>query len=524
MNETTGKNFYRITCVLIVLLVVAIRLHLANVPFERDEGEYAYAGQLLLKGVPPYQEVYNMKFPGVYFMYALSFKMFGESVAAPRYFILLAQLVGACFIFLLARRVINPLAGWVGAAFFLLFNLTLAFQGTQTNTEHFVVAFLVPSLFFLYKGVEEEWLPGLVISGLLLATACLMKQHAFIFVLATVPWVLYIRKTKSLNYLFAYAAGGILPVVLMAFYLWHAGVWYRFYFLTIQYAREYIGVVPVHKGVRPVKFQQSLISQLSPVLIWFTIVGIVGLLLPTIKRKEKLFLLLLFVASAVVVCPGFYFRRHYFLMTLPLFSLLFANAAFLLTGYFNLQRRYLMLVFFVIANAAFFVGYHFNSFFVESPKQLSEEMYPGSPFAVSGEVASYIQRHTKPNDRVCMVGVEPQLFFLSQRRSASGYIYIYPLLEKQKFNGMMNDEFIAQSEACKPAMLVYTSVSVFDDNYTQHERLLGWFNDFKKNYRLVGLYTPQADNERFTVFDTITPMDTLPLRAPQIKIYQRVEQ
>ena len=73
-------------------------------------------------------------------------------------------------------------------------------------------------------------------------------------------------------------------------------------------------------------------------------------------------------------------------------------------------------------------------------------------------------------------------------------------------------------------MVGITSVSLFDDNYTQHDRLLRWFNDFKKNYRLVGLYTPQADNERFTVFDTIAPIDTLSLRAPQIKIYQRVEQ
>ncbi|MEI8358775.1 MAG: hypothetical protein WCH13_09845, partial [Deltaproteobacteria bacterium] len=35
----------------------AIRWHLLDVPLERDEGEYAYAGRLLLEGVPPFRSV-----------------------------------------------------------------------------------------------------------------------------------------------------------------------------------------------------------------------------------------------------------------------------------------------------------------------------------------------------------------------------------------------------------------------------------------------------------------------------------
>ena len=45
-------------------LVALVRMRLVDLPLERDEGEYAYAGQLLLQGVPPYELAYNMKFPG----------------------------------------------------------------------------------------------------------------------------------------------------------------------------------------------------------------------------------------------------------------------------------------------------------------------------------------------------------------------------------------------------------------------------------------------------------------------------
>jgi hypothetical protein len=47
-----------------MLLFAAIRWCLRDMPLERDEGEYAYAGPLILQGIPPYQIAYNMKLPG----------------------------------------------------------------------------------------------------------------------------------------------------------------------------------------------------------------------------------------------------------------------------------------------------------------------------------------------------------------------------------------------------------------------------------------------------------------------------
>jgi hypothetical protein len=47
----------------IVLLSGAMRYGLIDVPLERDEGEYAYAGQLILQGFLPYQDLYSMKLP-----------------------------------------------------------------------------------------------------------------------------------------------------------------------------------------------------------------------------------------------------------------------------------------------------------------------------------------------------------------------------------------------------------------------------------------------------------------------------
>ena len=64
---------------LIVLGAAAIRLRLLDTPLDRDEGEYAYFGQLLLQGVPPYAGAYNLKAPGIYVAYAMILAAFSQT-------------------------------------------------------------------------------------------------------------------------------------------------------------------------------------------------------------------------------------------------------------------------------------------------------------------------------------------------------------------------------------------------------------------------------------------------------------
>src|SRR5947199_10037617 len=80
-----------------ILLVLAIgfsageRWRLREMPLERDEGEYAYAGQLILQGIPPYKLAYNMKFPGIYAAYALLMLLFGKTTAVVQLGLLLVN-------------------------------------------------------------------------------------------------------------------------------------------------------------------------------------------------------------------------------------------------------------------------------------------------------------------------------------------------------------------------------------------------------------------------------------------------
>jgi hypothetical protein len=61
----------------VIAIFAIIRFRLRDMPLDRDEGEHAYAGSVILQGGPPYQLAYKMKLPGTYAAYALIMGVLG---------------------------------------------------------------------------------------------------------------------------------------------------------------------------------------------------------------------------------------------------------------------------------------------------------------------------------------------------------------------------------------------------------------------------------------------------------------
>jgi hypothetical protein len=95
----------------VLFLFASIRWRLRDMPLERDEGEYAYAGQLILQGIPPYELAYNMKLPGTYLAYAAILRVFGETPAGIHIGLLLVNGCATLLVFFLGRRLYGNLAG-----------------------------------------------------------------------------------------------------------------------------------------------------------------------------------------------------------------------------------------------------------------------------------------------------------------------------------------------------------------------------------------------------------------------------
>src|SRR5215469_13273535 len=123
----------------VVAVVVFIRIHFLTIPLERDEGEYAYAGQLMLQGIPPYRLAYNMKFPGVYAAYALIMWIFGQTSISIHLGLLIVNIANIVIVFLIARRLIGLIAGIAAAASYTILSASPSVLGLAAHATHFVM-------------------------------------------------------------------------------------------------------------------------------------------------------------------------------------------------------------------------------------------------------------------------------------------------------------------------------------------------------------------------------------------------
>lgn len=84
---------------IIVLLTAALRMPLLNIPFERDEGEYAYIAWRLGYHELPYRDWFDHKPPCIYWVYRLALNLPFDPIRSVHFMGLLFSAASACALF-----------------------------------------------------------------------------------------------------------------------------------------------------------------------------------------------------------------------------------------------------------------------------------------------------------------------------------------------------------------------------------------------------------------------------------------
>jgi hypothetical protein len=137
-----------------VLLCFVVRVRLRDMALEGDEGEYAYAGQLMLQGVPPYKAAYNMKLPGTYAAYAIIMAVFGQTPAGIHVGVALINAASIVLMFLIGRRLLDEITGAVAAVSYGLLSLSPSVLGLAGHATHFVVLPALIGIWLLMVAVQ----------------------------------------------------------------------------------------------------------------------------------------------------------------------------------------------------------------------------------------------------------------------------------------------------------------------------------------------------------------------------------
>jgi hypothetical protein len=210
-------------------------------------------------------------------------------------------------------------------------------------------------------------------------------------------------------------------------------------------------------------------------------------------RRRAVFVLFFCLCSFLGTATGLYFRPHHFILMLPAIALAQGLAVVSLqqtVGFGaakNVLRSLPVIMFATVL--AWVVFYQSRIFFQASPVQACQNLYRWNPFLESLSVGRYIREHSAPTARVAVMGSEPQIYFYAQRRSATGYIYTYALMEPQPDALKMQGEMRREIESVQPEFLVYVSYSLSWIFHPDSDRsIIEWFNGYAgRFYDQVGL-------------------------------------
>jgi hypothetical protein len=312
---------------------------------------------------------------------------------------------------------------------------------------------------------------------------------------------------STLHALTALTAGLALPYLFTCLLLWAGGAFHQFWFWTISYASKYASAVPLVKG--PDLLRSALRAVAGPNLVFWLLPWAGALLMwweTRLLPRYRFFLLALLVCSAGSISVGFLFRGHYFITLLPVLSLLtgvaVSRSLFLVRTDRSIELFVAapILLCFVLGLAGAVIGG--GSFWLGmNPAEVVRSTYGSTLFSEAISAADYIKTNSSKEARVVVLGSEAELYFYSRRRSATGYLYMYPLMEAQPYALKMQEEMTAEIEKRRPEYVVYVDEPLSWLKRPESERrIFDWWEGYRAtNLDLVSSFRfaddPETENE-----------------------------
>jgi 4-amino-4-deoxy-L-arabinose transferase-like glycosyltransferase len=439
------RRFTTRTVLLFVLVLSAILL----IPtlfwnFTYDQGTFAYGGTAILHGERPYVDFWDIKPPNIFYTYAAAFALLGQSVFAIRLFSFLNALVVIALTFLLSTRLWRNtpwrhLSG-VMAALAIVLQFYIMGDWNTAQVEDYSLAWLLAAVLLVVPHKSHELSRRLLLraslSGLLIAVATFYKfpNGLFLLLAAGALW-LYCRPEEHKRGISALVAGFAAGVALHVIFLAMNGalgtLWHITTTATATYvANNYSGGFGVVQNLRT-GFQ-------TMDLLW-VIVGIIGWSLwgldhhprakhtPNVFVAAMLLLLAMFLGLLIVQFQNKGYTYHYWIV-MPWADLLIGagigHVARVLHQLDTLPRGNNAAA---VAIMLFVLSYVWTSANplkdrVAEFGQVLRGERPANGYIANDTLANYVERHSRPDDRIFIFGFEPYVYWKTGRHPATRFL------------------------------------------------------------------------------------------------------
>ena len=477
-----------------------------------------------------------MKLPGTYVAYAMSMAVFGKTSIGVHIGLALVNAATIWLMFLLGGKLLDTAAGVAAAVTYALMSLSPDVLGLAGHATHYVVLPAVGGILLLLRAVETRAVKFHFAAGILFGVAFVMKQHGVFFGIFGGVFLIWercaprllglgngglgsrhlprrrAREATTLDWtalfkeLSVFSAGCLLPYVGICLWLWLAGVFPQFWFWTVTYGSKYASGLPLVKASDVTS--ATLRAVVGPNIVFWLLPWVGALMMwwdERLDANRRFLITALFLFSLASISVGFYFRQHYFILMLPVLAVLIgvavSRSVLLLRGDQSVELFLALGVMMVavIATGAVLIG-NGAVWFTITPKKAVEDIYGSTVFGDTRDAAELIRANTPPGARIAVIGSEPEIYFYSGRRSATGHIYTYALMELHPYALTMQEEMIRQIEEAKPEYVVFVQnhFSWLTRQESEMKIFTWWQTYWRQNLELVQTITTRQGAEELS--------------------------
>lgn len=531
-TEHDPEAWLRVLSWLVIIFSVAQILVFS---FGRDQGIYGLVAEGMLEGEVPYRDRWDFKPPGIFFVYASSFFVFGKTMMAPR-LVEAIMIIGAVLglrrlggVFFQSRT-----AGIMAGAVYALVHAQMDFWHSG-QPESFagpltIYAMVLTShpwsrhrAHFAYMGV-----------GLLFGMAFVLKPPFGAGAIVCAYYLTAHRRADGFSWPKALAPflwiglPSLVPILATCFWFYSKGGWPAFSWTLFEFAPGYTALSWQDRSASEMFFQSMSegFFGLSSLLAMGTIAA--AAIHPRANREREGFLFILGVLSfqfVGIALQGKFFQYH-FGASIPLIALLAG------LGYYKLWRRVALdSTSGIVAFCAFLVvaatmrlpvndtpgGFWHRSltrmeYLLSAGRSLSRDQLDEDLHYVSGynldvarRVAREIDQQTQVGDYIYVWGFEPVIYSLSATKPSSRYIYNVPQRAKWQ-NERPRRTLMADLERHPPRVIVTQvrdAIPFVTGNRLNSTDSLPLFPEF--NHYLNTHYRKAEDVDRFAIWLPIEP-------------------
>jgi hypothetical protein len=390
--------------------VVVLIVHLpsfAHRLMDGDEAIYGSIAALMDQGGRLYAEGgVDNKPPGIFWVYAATFDVFGRYQMTAVHAVALIAVAGTCvLIFVLGRSMGGTRTGLLAALFYGVLTGAGNPRLLAANTEVFMTLPLTASFLLMLR---RQWLW----SGVLMVVAGAFKQVAAAEILLVPVGLLLLEPRETRIRAAAMCAGGLaIGLAAGAALLALTGSLTGFWRWTVQ---TLIGYAATNwsPGLLAIRAQDSILPFLVDMIaLWVAAIAFAARW-KRLGGSERLTVLWLVVSAAGAVAGG-HWSWHYFIQVMAPLAVL---AALAIDGALRSPRRRLVAAVVAVGVAVPAIGW---TAYDLGADPLTYDWTP--PIAQHELVAAYIHDHSSPGDKVFIWGDWPALYVESDRGMAGRF-------------------------------------------------------------------------------------------------------